>query len=208
MAAVACCGPNFFVQQFVSTSVAAMRSIHCPNCGQQQASRETMFCSQCGLPLTGIRLVLDNGGAVPVIERTRSAKLFNKKNGVVFSLSWFILFSMFLTAILGILRAPDELIAIVATTGFFGSVLSLIGSLVFLPSSKTSTQTVSTQQPPRNVPPQITQPSAGPALPPQNASSSVSYAPMAGMWLDTNELTPADNSEGKTKMLSDEETRQ
>jgi hypothetical protein len=31
---------------------------------------------------------------------------------------------------------------------------------------------------------------------------------MAGMWLDTNELTPADNSEGKTKMLSDEETRQ
>lgn len=185
-----------------------MQGIHCPNCGQQQVSRETKFCSRCGLPLTGVRMVLENGGAVPIIEKPKSAKIFNKRNGVVFSISWFIIFTMFLTAFFGILNAPDELVAIVAITGFFGSILSLLISLVFFPSSKVSTPTLSALEQQESAPKQFVRMPDRAELPPQDVSSAAAFVPRAGMWLDTKELAPADTSEGKTKMLKDEETRQ
>lgn len=186
----------------------AMQGLHCPNCGQQQVSRETKFCSRCGLPLTGVRMVLENGGAVPIIERTKTARFFNKRNGVVFSISWFIIFTMFLTAFFGILNAPDELVAIVAITGFFGSILSLLISLVFFPSSKSTAQTLAAfEQTTASQTQFAPMPERG-ALPPKDVSAAAAFVPRAGMWLDTKELSPSETSEGKTKLLNDEEARQ
>ena len=53
----------------------------------------------------------------------------------MFGVAWFIFFTMFMTSVWGILDV-DELAGLCAVTGVFGALLILIGSLVFLPSSK------------------------------------------------------------------------
>lgn len=49
---------------------------------------------------------------------------------------WFIFLTMFCTAFFGILGAPEELVGIFAITGVFGSLMIIIASLIFFPSSK------------------------------------------------------------------------
>ena len=114
--------------------------MHCPNCGQQQISQETKFCSRCGMPLSLVAEVLANGGFLPQLAQLEELNfkkpLFSKKNGVLFGTFWFIFLTMFATAFLGIVNAPDELIAVVAITGVFGAMMIIIGSLVALPSSR------------------------------------------------------------------------
>src|ERR687895_206139 len=39
--------------------------MHCPQCGQQQASSEMRFCSRCGFPLGGVVELLARGGVLP-----------------------------------------------------------------------------------------------------------------------------------------------
>src|SRR4051812_16654898 len=114
--------------------------MHCPNCGQQQVSNETKFCSRCGMPLGLVADVLANGGYLPQLAQLEQINLkkpfFSKKNGVLFGVFWFIFLTMFATAFFSILRAPQELDAIIAVTGVFGALMIIIGSLVGLPSSK------------------------------------------------------------------------
>jgi len=80
--------------------------------------------------------LLINGGTIPELEAAQRKKtLLNKKNGVFFSIGWFIFFTMFMTSVWGILDV-EELAGISAVTGVFGTLIILIASLVFLPSSK------------------------------------------------------------------------
>ena len=39
--------------------------MHCPQCGQQQVSDETSFCSRCGFLLTGVADLVARGGIAP-----------------------------------------------------------------------------------------------------------------------------------------------
>ena len=39
--------------------------MYCPQCGQQQVSDATRYCSRCGFLLDGVNAVLASGGAVP-----------------------------------------------------------------------------------------------------------------------------------------------
>src|SRR4030095_72043 len=66
--------------------------MHCPICGQQQASEETRFCSRCGFLLTGVAAVVATGGVVP----TRPIGLLGsddspKRRGVKQGVFWFLL---------------------------------------------------------------------------------------------------------------------
>ena len=112
--------------------------MHCPSCGQQQISNETKFCSRCGMPLGIVAEVVAHGGYLPQLAQLNNKKktFFNKKNGVVFAAFWFIFLTLFCTAFFGILEAPDQLIGLCAITGVFGSMMIIIASLIFLPSSK------------------------------------------------------------------------
>ena len=79
--------------------------MHCPNCGQQQISSDTKFCSRCGFQLSIVSELLANGGVLPQLAALQTKhRLFNKKNGVMFSVGWFIFFTMFLTSFWGILN--------------------------------------------------------------------------------------------------------
>jgi hypothetical protein len=181
--------------------------MHCPACGQQQVSAETKFCSRCGMPLSLVSEVVAHGGYLPQLAQLaqmgHKKPWFSKKNGVLFGVIWFIFFTMFSTALLGILNAPEELIAIIAVTGVFGAMMIIIGSLVGLPSSKPPQfNTASLQW----APSQLRQPAEPGALPPQTSVPAGGYAvPAAGRWRDTNDLEPASVTESTTRLLREDE---
>lgn len=188
--------------------------MHCPSCGQQQASEETKFCSRCGLPLSLVAEVVAQGGYLPQLAQLTEKpppKLFNKKNGVFFSICWFIFFTLFATSFFGILNGPDELIALMAITGVFGSMIFLLGSLIFLQSSKAS-WAGKPAFPPAQMPPMPAtlhgRPTAGMALPPQQTQPAADYrSPGVGAWRDTNDLQPTSVTEGTTRLLDQEEAK-
>ena len=178
--------------------------MHCPNCGQLQVSNETKFCSRCGFPLSLVSQILAYGGFLPQLaELNKNKSIFTKKNGVVFGIFWFIFFTMLLPAIMGILNAPDEPMGVSAVIGFFGMLMIIIGSLVFLRSSKEPPVFQSTQLPP---PPSVhgIPNSQHLALPPnQSVPASAYTAPQAGRWRDTNELQPTHSVTDETTKLLD-----
>jgi len=148
-----------------------------------------------------------NGGFLPQLAQLEAMNykkpLFSKKNGVLFGVFWFIFLTMFATAFLGILDAPEELIAIIAVTGVFGAMMIIIGSLVALPSSKLPARlTGSLSHPPGPL-----QYGAGQdALPPaQSISVGIYSAPKTGGWRDTNDLEPASVTENTTRLLDEKE---
>jgi len=187
--------------------------MHCPSCGQQQASEETKFCSRCGLPLSLVAEVVAQGGYLPQLAQLTEKpppKFFNKKNGAWFSAVWFIFFTMFVTSFFGILDAADALIAIAAITGVFGSMVILISSLVFLPSSKGTSIGLppAFRQPPMPMPATLHGRQNIGALPPQQTQPADAYrAPGVGAWRDTNDLQPTSVTEGTTRLLDQEEAK-
>ena len=180
--------------------------MHCPSCGQQQVSNETKFCSRCGLPLGLVSELLIHGGFLPQLAELNSKKkpIFSKKNGVVFGVFWFIFFTMFSTAFFGILHAPPDFVGILAITGVFGSMMIILSSLIFFPSSKPAiTLPQQFQTPPA---PAGLYGNERTALPPQQSIPASSYAtPAPGTWRDTNDLSPTSVTENTTRLLNEDE---
>lgn len=185
--------------------------MHCPRCGQQQVSEEIKFCSRCGFPLGLVSEVLAHGGFLPQLADLHKTKsIWTKKNGVIFSLFWFMFFLFIMTPFWAIVNV-DELAAISAVVGIFGGIMWLIGSLVFLKSSK---QPQPFQQNPSpnsfQTNPQIQGVGQYQALPPQQSMPAANFVPpKAGSWRETNDLVEQQNSitDETTKMFKDRGTR-
>lgn len=195
--------------------------MHCPRCGQQQASEEIRFCSRCGFPLGLVSEVLAHGGFLPQLADLHKTKsIWTKKNGVMFSVFWCIFFVLIATPFWGIMGV-EEMAAISAILGIFGGLMLLIGSLVFLRSSKefqpTTNSPMVTNQNINitNQPNHLQQPqnlygsNAHQALPPQQSIPVSSYIPpKPGSWKETNDLVePNSVTDETTKILSNKETR-
>src|SRR5687768_2231855 len=57
--------------------------MYCPQCGQQQISDVTRFCSRCGFLLEGVTAVLASGGQVPMrYVQPGNTKLSPRSKGV------------------------------------------------------------------------------------------------------------------------------
>jgi len=113
--------------------------MHCPSCGQQQISNETKFCSRCGMPLGLVADVLVNGGYLPQLAELDKAKAtkWTRKNGVMFSIFWFIFWVPLMTSVFGGVFNVEILGELFALLGVFGSMMIFIFSLVYLkPASK------------------------------------------------------------------------
>ena len=114
---------------------------------------------------------------------------------------------MFMTSVWGILNV-DELAGLCAVTGVFGALLILIGSLVFLPSSKLALQ-IPLQEIPLPQPAALygnTGPAAG--LPSQRQQPAIEYGAPTGAWKapDTGDLVgPGSVIESTTKLLKRDE---
>lgn len=187
--------------------------MHCPRCGQQQASEEIRFCSRCGFPLGLVSEILSNGGFLPQLaDLHRTKSIWTKKNGVMFSIFWLVL-CLFFTAFWGIMGV-EELAAISAILAVFGSFILLVGSLVLLKSSKdfkqpSSNPTITNQNINITQQPQNLYGSSAPhALPPQQSIPVSNYAPpKPGSWKETNDLVqPNTVIDETTKILTYKDT--
>jgi hypothetical protein len=175
----------------------------CPQCGQQQVSVETRFCSRCGFQLGLVSQLLAYGGFLPQLAGLGKKKKFlTKKTGVIGAIFWIILFLMLIPALFGI-AGEDEGAAVSAVIGVFGGLMLLIGSLALLPSSKTVETTLAPELP-KGLHGQM----AHGALPPQQTRPASSYTSPAGAWRAPNTgefASPGSVTDNTTKLLNHDE---
>jgi hypothetical protein len=176
--------------------------MHCPQCGQQQISDETRFCSRCGFLLTGVAEVVAHGGHVPATSSgLAGSKDSPKRRGLKQGLFLFLL--VFLVApLMGMLtlalNIEPFLVGVGAVVCVVGGILRMIYALMFeagapaLPAANVV-----------NVLPATENRGSLPPAPQQPASSYV--AP--GSWRDTNELQhqPGSVTDTTTKLLQKED---
>lgn len=183
--------------------------MHCPRCGQQQASEYVKFCSRCGFLLELIPEILANGGVLPQLaelDKNTNQKLFTRRNGIKLSVLWTIVMWFLLTPLFGMIGA-DELAGLTAVLGFAGGLILMLISFFFLDSKpqfsnsqKASFKSDYTQQNLSGGAPQN-------ALPPQQSVPASSYIPpQPGRWQTTNDLAaPSSVTEQTTKLLREDE---
>jgi hypothetical protein len=156
--------------------------------------------------LTVVTEVVKHGGTLPQLALLdQKKKLLTKKTGVTIGILWFVVLTMFLTSFFAILQAPEQFVALLAITGVFGSIITIIGSLILLPSSKGQTAI------PINIPqtPQMMQGSQQHNLPPQREAPIGGYAaPATGSWRDTKDLQPTSVTETTTRLLDEKDVPQ
>ncbi|MBA2379686.1 MAG: hypothetical protein H0V76_08945 [Blastocatellia bacterium] len=176
--------------------------MHCPKCGQQQATDDTRFCSRCGFLLTGIAQVVDNGGIVPGANtRTGQSPM---RRGVYKGLFIFLSAALIVPLIAMITVALNA----GPFAGFFalllltvGGILRMAYALMFesnIPGGVSlEEQTTDTMKRAFGKAP------AHKELQESTIPADSYTPPMAGKWLDTNELqkTPGSVTEKTTRLL-------
>jgi hypothetical protein len=185
--------------------------MHCPRCGQQQISEQTKFCSKCGFPLGVVAEVMQYGGTLPQLEQLSQGKKkwLTKRNGMGFSLIWFLFFLLIMCPFWGIIGI-ERLAGMSAILGIFGGLIILIFSAIFLEGKQRFAQF---PQPPHAgfYQPHPSNQMAGqhyqPAsLPPQQQNPVSAYTPPApGSWRDTADLGRGSVTEDSTRLLTREE---
>ena len=182
--------------------------MHCPSCGQQQVSNETKFCSRCGLPLGLVSEVLSHGGFLPQLAELNNRKrsIYTRRNGLAFSLIWFLFFLLIMAPLWGILNV-DKLAGASAVIGIFGGLIWLVSSLMFLKKERPVVFHNQQAYPPMPNQYDLQGQPVYPALQPQQSvPASVYTAPAAGRWRDTNDLERAGSvTEGTTRLLHEED---
>lgn len=181
--------------------------MHCPQCGQQQVSGQTRFCSRCGFLMTGVAdLIASNGfGATSTSKPPFMASGSPRRRGVlqgafIVLLSFLIVpivaaisialnggpFATFVTAVLlgigGLLRVVYALMFESGTTGGKTIEENLFAASQQILAGKTNSA----------------------ELPPASAIPVGLYtAPEKGSWRDTNDLAAAAGSvtDSTTKLL-------
>ncbi|CAN5619154.1 hypothetical protein BH24ACI3_BH24ACI3_09720 [soil metagenome] len=178
--------------------------MHCPRCGQHQISDETKFCSRCGFQLHLIPRLLANDGTIPELNELANSKSgwFTRKNGLIFTLLWFIVWVMMIPAFFGI-AGIDEISAVSAVFGVFSTIMLFVISLAFL--KKRSTLPAAPNLPSGyGTRPEMPDAKAAGQLPPQQSIPADQYVSPAGSWRtpDTGELAaPTSVTEETTKLL-------
>jgi hypothetical protein len=184
--------------------------MYCPQCGQQQLSAETRFCSRCGFPMGGVTHLLTTNGLLPTIGAApKSLEPSQRKQGVRQGVS-LLMVGAVLVPVLGVLesyvnlRFLEILPPLAAVICFIGGIVRVLYALIFESGFPA---------PPRQFPAQYSPPvrqgqvsSAPPAyvLPPSQGE------PVQG-WsrrVNTAELAmPPSVTENTTKLLDEEERR-
>lgn len=179
--------------------------MHCPRCGQQQISEQTKFCSRCGFQLELVAELLNHGGILPQLADLAKGKqkFFTRKNGVIFSILWFIFWVMMVPAFFG-LANEDDAAGVSAVFGLFTTLMFVIASLAFLPSSKKRYTLPVVEVQPAHLygAPQMS------ALPPPQTQPAADYAAPQGGWRtpDTGEFArPGSVTETTTRLLKKDE---
>ncbi len=181
--------------------------MYCPKCSQQQVSEETKFCSRCGFPLGLVSEILAHGGFLPQLaDLYKSKKIVTRRNGLIFSLFWFLIFVVILAPFVGITGGPGEVIGSLALLGTVGSLMMVIASFLILKKEPVNLELPNHELPNRSV--YNIHGTQKTALPPSQSQPAQSYVPPANSWKapDTGEFAqPRSVIEGTTKLLRKED---
>ena len=181
----------------------------CPRCGQQQISNETKFCSRCGFQMGLIPDLLANNGSFPQLAELYQQKQswFTRKNGVIFSLLWFVTWVMMIPAFFGI-AGEEDAAGVSAVFGVFTTLMLLIFSLGFLKKSQKTISIPALEAHQMQATALYGTPANQQALPPSQAQPAQSYTAPQGGWRtpDTGEFaTPGSVTDSTTKLLTKDE---
>lgn len=179
--------------------------VFCPQCGQQQISDETRFCSRCGFSLVAVAEIVARGGAMPDSllppdERPISPRKRGLKQGLFIFLLTF-LFAPLTGMVSMLLNIRPFAVGIVAVLCMMGGLLRMVYALMFesrYPGGATLEQNVlAAKQNLLKGKPQVN------ALPPEQSIPASDYvSPNAGNWRETNDLaTPSSVTENTTRLL-------
>lgn len=182
--------------------------MHCPRCGQQQISEDIKFCSRCGFQLGLVAELLANGGFLPQLAELYQGKKawLTRKNGVIFSIIWFIFFVMMLPSLFGIAN-EDESAGVSAVFGVFTTMIMLVLTLAFLKKPARPFELPGAQSNAAH-PGNLNSGIPMHELPPQQTQPAHSYMPPEAGWRapDTGNLQrPASVVEGTTRLLKKED---
>lgn len=184
-------------------SLEGVFRMYCPQCGQQQISGDTRFCSRCGFPLGGVLALLSSGGVPTVSAVATSPKILSPRRKGYRQGAMMIIISLIVTPLLSILTEaglPELLVPLAAVLFFWGGIIRMIYARVF----EDSTPQVMPGALPSYIPP------AGPTQfgarqPPHDALPAQRSVPVTG-WRqsDTAEIVPPPSvTENTTRLLDD-----
>ena len=182
--------------------------MYCPQCGQQQVSEVTRFCSRCGFLLDGVATVLATGGALPTQYVRPSYKQLSPQSkgvrqGALLMLSTVLLVP--LSAIIGvaILHLPGTIVGITAVTCFLGGLLRIFYALLMEESvAQANLDPLAGYAQPAM--PQFGRPAQNPSLPPASVNAAPAWRPRP----NTAEIyQPPSVTENTTRLLDKDEKK-
>ena len=180
--------------------------MHCPKCGQQQVSDDTRFCSRCGLPLSGVAMVVQHNGLVPVVQTkktfsTNTPRRKGLKQGLfIFLLSFLV---VPITLILTIAANGEPFGVVIAAVLFgVGGLLRMAYALLFQSDDISAGSEF-------GMGPAIAEPADLHSLPSPSTEAAADYVSPMGTWRDTNDLKSGPPSvTDKTTRLLERDDRQ
>lgn len=183
--------------------------MYCPQCGQQQVSDVTRYCSRCGFLLDGVTAVLASGGAVPTrylqsAPRKLSPRGRGVRQGAMLMLSTILLVPIIAIISVFILGYPEVIVPLVAISLFVGGLLRILYALLMEDAvPQMDFERVAGYAPPAI--PQFERPAHNAALPPAATNPAPSWRPRP----NTAEIyqPPPSITENTTRLLDKDEPK-
>jgi hypothetical protein len=176
--------------------------MYCPQCGQQQVSDMTRFCSRCGFSLEGTTAVLATGGAVPTRyvqpgHKQLSPRSKGVRQGAILMLSTILIVPVVAIISTFILGHPEVLVSLTAMGLFLGGLFRILYALIMEDANpQMNMDQVAGFAAPAS--PQFNQLARSAALPPAAANPATSWRPRP----NTAEIyQPPSVTENTTRLL-------
>ena len=179
----------------------------CPQCGQQQVSGVTRFCSRCGFPLDGVVQLLNHGGLLPLLRDPDEPVPISPRRKGVKQGGLLLLSGAVLVPILGMFTSftnsvfLEVLTALAAIICFIGGPLRMLYAALFEEGAPNPFRPYGPSMPMPMHPQQFGPPQQRPALTPPPARAQ-------GGWRrpNTAELAnPPSVTENTTRLLDKED---
>lgn len=157
----------------------------CPQCGQQQVSDSTRYCSRCGFLLDGVAAVLASGGAIPTrylqpANQKPSPRTKGVRQGAMLMLSTILVVPIVAILTVNLMYGVSHIIIpLTALFCFVGGLLRMLYALLM----EDSTPQMDFEQMGAYAPPGIAQfdrPVHNAALPPAAVNQTPGWRPRPG----------------------------
>ena len=182
--------------------------MYCPQCGQQQVSDVTRYCSRCGFLLDGVTAVLASGGAVPTRYvqpgyKQLSPRSKGVRQGALMMLSTLLIVPLMAIIGYGIIGLPAEFVGVTAVLCFVGGLLRILYALLMEDSvAPINLELMAGQTQPAV--PQFARPVQNSALPPASVNATPGWRPRT----NTAEIyQPPSVTENTTRLLDKDEKK-